>query len=109
MFEDSQEWVRGAVKVYVETEVPKTLAEMSWQLKNGSIEVSLHEENRDHVFHLVNNKLGKPILLFHQGMSKLLGECLPKSYKIYDANEKDVENINDGTIFSEALILSKYV
>jgi hypothetical protein len=107
MFEDDQEWEK--VKVYVETEVPKTLAEMSWQLKNGSIEVSLHEANRDHVFHLVNNKLGKPILLFPQGMSKLLTECLPKAYEIYDANEKDVENINDGTIFSETLILSRYV
>jgi len=109
MFEDDQEWEKGAVKAYVETEVPKTLAEMSWQLKNGSIEVGLHETNRDHVFHLVNNKLGKPILLFPQGMAKLLTECLPKAYEIYDANEKDVENINDGIIFSETLILSRYV
>jgi hypothetical protein len=107
--EDDQEWEKGAVKDYVETEVPKTLAEMSWQLKNGSIEVGLHETNRDHVFHLVNNKLGKPILLFPQGMAKLLTECLPKAYEIYDANEKDVENINDGIIFSETLILSRYV
>ena len=109
MFEDDQEWEKGAVKAYVETEVPKTLAEMSWQLKNGSIEVGLHETNRDHVFHLVNNKLGKPILLFPQGMAKLLTECLLKAYEIYDANEKDVENINDGIIFSETLILSWYV
>jgi len=92
MFEDDQEWEKGAVKAYVETEVPKTL-----------------ETNRDHVFHLVNNKLGKPILLFPQGMAKLLTECLPKAYEIYDANEKDVENINDGIIFSETLILSRYV
>ena len=109
MFEDDQEWEKGAVQVYVETELPKTLAEMSWQLKNGSIEVGLHETNRDHVFHLVNNKLGKPILLFPQGMAKLLTECMPKAYEIYDANVKDVENINDGTIFSETLILSRYV
>jgi len=96
-------------KAYVELEVPKTLAEMSFKLRNGSIEVGLHEENRDHVFHLVNNKLGKPILLFPQGMSKLLTECLPKAYEIYDASEKDSENIDDGTIYSETLVLSKYV
>ena len=109
MFEDDEEWEKGAVKAYVELEVPKTLAEMSFKLRNGSIEVGLHEENRDHVFHLVNNKLGKPILLFPQGMSKLLTECLPKAYEIYDASEKDSENIDDGTIYSEMLVLSKYV
>jgi hypothetical protein len=93
MFEDNEEWEIGMV----EMEVPKTLEKTSYRL---SIEVSLHDENRDHIFHLINNKLGTPILLFPQGMSKLLMESLPMAYKIYDANGNDVKKINDGTIFS---------
>jgi hypothetical protein len=93
MFEDDEEWEIGMAAAYVEMEVPKMLAQTSSFLSMRFL--SMMKTGT-----MINNKLGTPILLFPQGMSKLLMESLPMAYKIYDANGNDVKKINDGTIFS---------
>jgi hypothetical protein len=107
--DDDEEWDKeNATSVAVaaaasQKEIPKTLAEMTYPLTHGSIEVHLHEDTRDHVFELANDSLGKPILLFRQGMATLLNKTLPDIFKAYDAMIRDAEPYDDGTQFCKTV------
>ena len=103
--EVDDDWEEAA-NAYEETNLQKTLAEMSFKLRNGSIHVRLHEESKDHVFVWVNNRLGKPIHLFRQAMSDLLNDVLPEAYNAFDK----CDILEDKTVFfSKAFLTTPYV
>jgi hypothetical protein len=111
--DEPKEWENGTARPYAipHSEMPQpTLANMLYKLQNGSIHVRLDEKTKDHVFTLMNDNLGKPILLFAPGMGKLINSVLPEAYKAYDENLHRIENLEDGkVVYTNTFVVSKYV
>ncbi len=76
---------------------------MKFNLRHGDIRVRLQKETRDHVFEFLNDSLGKPILLFRQGMVTLLNKVLPDIYKVYNSMLRDAEEYDEGTQFCKTV------
>jgi hypothetical protein len=100
--------LNDAAAAAAQKEMPKTLAQMNYELRHGGIEVRLHEEIRDHIFEFLNDSLGKPILLFCQGMVTLLNKVLPDIYKAYDSMLRDEEDWDKGTQFCKTVSKNDY-
>jgi hypothetical protein len=113
LMDEPQEWEKNSANPFPSAASqmpPPTLANMIYRLRHGSIHVRIHEENKDHVFSLMNNKLGRPILLFAQGMGELINTVLPDAYDAYDKNIQNVDELEEGKIvYSNAFVTSKYV
>lgn len=112
LMDEPQEWeMAGNVRpIPISQLPPPTLANMIFRLRHGSIHARLHEENKDHVFTLMSNNLGKPILLFAQGMGQLVNTVLPEAYDAYDKNIEKIDELEEGkVVYSNAFVTSKYV
>ena len=111
--DEPKNWENGTARPYAipQSEMPQpTLTNMVYKLRNGSIHVRLDEKTKDHVFTLMNDNLGKPILLFAPGMGKLINSVLPEAYEAYDKNLHRIENLEDGkVVYTNTFVISKYV